>query len=176
MAVVAASIVVVSSVLFAPVVGLIFAALVVGTGFFLQRALDKPEGYAQDYGKADVLNRLWFPVQDELVEVVNVGGRVTDAASAWTRAPGLSKRETPGTFYSGMQRYVLQRGHVASLAAGDLASEDSRQELASEQQKLLTMALALLEEVDRTIDLIPGATTINRRPPRGMQRPANRAV
>ena len=162
-AVVAGCILVMSSLLFAPVVGIIFATFVVGAGFVLQRQLDKPDKFAQQFGQADVLNRMWFPLQDELSVVVKAKGRVTEASSAWTTAPGLSKRETPETFFKGMQRYVRQREFVVSLAAGDLATEDSRRQLAEEQKRLQAMAEGLLEKVNRSIEKIPGAETAVRR-------------
>ena len=171
-AVVGGGVFVASSLLFAPVVGIIVAILIVGAGLVLQRALDKPEKFAQQLGQADVLNRMWFPLQDELTEVVRSEGRVTEASSAWTSAPGLSKRETPSTFYSSMQWYVRQRGLVASLAASDLSTEASRQELVSEQWRLLSKAQELLDRVNKSIDAIPGAATAVRRTRRSQPRPA----
>ena len=161
-----------SSLLFAPVVGIIFAILIMGAGLVLQRAFDKPDKFAQQLGQADILNRMWFPLQDELSDVVKAQGRVTEAASAWTTAPGLSKKETPRAFYRGMQEYVGQRRFVASLAGGDLATEESRQQLVAEQQKLLFRAQELLEEVNRAINAIPGAETAARRTRRARPRPA----
>ena len=171
-AVVGGGVFVASSLLFAPVVGIIVAILVIGAGFVFQRALDKPDKFAQQLGQADVLNRMWFPLQDELTDVVRSEGRVTEASSAWTGAPGLSKRETPSTFYSSMQWYVRQRGLVASLAASDLSTEASRQELVSEQRRLLSKAQELLDRVNKSINAIPGAATAVRRTRRAQSRPA----
>ena len=171
-AVVGGGVFVASSLLFAPVVGIIVAILVIGAGLVLQRALDKPDKFAQQHGQANVLNRMWFPLQDELTEVVRSGGKVTEASSAWTGAPGLSKRETPPSFFNGMQRYVRQREFVVSLAAGDLATEDSRQQLKAEQQRLRSMAEELLERVNKSIDAIPGAATAVRRTRRAQLRPS----
>ena len=171
-AVVGGGVFVASSLLFAPVVGIIVAILIIGAGFVLQRALDKPDKFAQQLGQADVLNRMWFPLQDELTDVVKSGGKVTEASSAWTGAPGLSKRETPSTFYSSMQWYVRQRGLVASLAASDLSTEASRQELVSEQRRLLSKAQELLDRVNKSINAIPGAATAVRRTRRAQSRPA----
>ena len=131
--------------------------------FLLLRNINKPEEFVEHFGEADILNRLWYPIQDELMDVVNRGGRVTGPASAWARAPRLSKMETERSFFSRMQRYVRQREHVASLASSDLATEQSRQELASEQETLLSMAQELLVKVNVAIDSNPASTTFARR-------------
>ena len=127
------------------------------------RAFNKSDSFVEQLGEADILNRMWFPLQEELTDVVRTEGRVTEATSAWTTAPGLSKRETPKTFFTGMQRYVRQRELVASLAASDLATEESRQQLVAEQQNLLSRAEDLLQEVNRAINAIPGASMAVRR-------------
>ena len=155
-----------------PVLAIIFAVLVIGVGVVVQRALDRPDTFSQQFGQADILNRMWFPLQDELTDVVRNQGRVTDASSAWTTAPGLSKRETPRAFYRGMQEYVGKRKFVASLAGGDLATEESREQLMAEQQRLLSRAQVLLEDVNRAITAIPGSETIVRRTRRARPRPA----
>ena len=155
-----------------PVLAIIFAAVVISVGVTLQRILDRPDKFAQQYGGADILNRMWFPLQDELTDVVKNRGRVTEAASAWTTAPGLSKRESPRAFYRGMEEYVGQRKFVASLAGGDLATEESQQQLMAEQQRLLSRAQKLLESVDKAIKAIPGSEKIVRRPRRARPRPA----
>lgn len=142
----------------------LFSILSIGAGFVVQRAYNKQDTLVEQYGEADILNRMWFPLQDELTDVVSNQGRVTEAASAWTTAPGLSKRETPRAFYRGMEEYVGQRSFVASLAGGDLATEESRQQLVAEQQGLLSKAQELLERVDKEIRTIPGSETIVRRP------------
>ena len=150
----------------------LFAILVVGLGFVVQRAFHKTDSFVEQYGGADILNRMWFPLQDELSDVVRSQGRVTEASSAWTTAPGLSKRETPRAFYRGMQEYVGQRSFVASLAGGDLETEENRQQLVAEQQRLLSQAQGLLESVDKEIEAIPGSETIVRRTRRARPRPA----
>ena len=113
----------------------IVAILIMGVGFATARAMNKTDSFVEQLGEADILNRMWFPLQDELTVVVETGGRVTEATSAWSTAPGLSKRETPRTFFTGMQRYVRNRELVASLAGSDLATEESRQQLVAAQQK-----------------------------------------
>ena len=148
------------------------AILLLGVGFVVQRAYNKQDTLVEQYGGADILNRMWFPLQDELTDVVKNQGRVTEAASAWTTAPGLSKRETPRAFYRGMEEYVGQRKFVASLAEGDLATEESQQQLMAEQQRLLLKAQGLLESVDKEIEAIPGSETIVRRTRRARPRPA----
>ena len=150
----------------------LFSILVVGLGFVVERAFHKTDSFVEQYGEADILNRMWFPLQDELTDVVKNRGRVTEAASAWTTAPGLSKRETPRAFYRGMEEYVGQRKFVASLVEGDLATEESQQQLMAEQQRLLLKAQGLLESVDKEIEAIPGSETIVRRTRRARPRPA----
>ncbi len=139
--------------------------------FVILRNVNKPEELVEQFGEADILNRMWYPIQDELTDVVNSEGRVTEPASAWTTAPGLSKRETNRNFFSRMQRYVIQREHVASLASGDLATEESRQELTSAQGTLLSMAQELIVKVNMAIDAIPASRTIARRTGRARPRP-----
>ncbi len=142
----------------------------IGT-FLLLRSVNKPEEFVEHFGEADVLNRMWYPIQEELMDVVNGGGQVTEPASAWNTAPSLSKRETNRNFFTGMQRYVQQREHVAALAAGDLSTEESRQELASEQESLLSMALELIVQVNRAIDENPASATVARRTRRARPSP-----
>lgn len=149
----------------------LFSIILIVGGFLLVRALNKPEEFVEHFGEADVLNRMWYPIQEELMDVVNSGGQVTEPASAWTTAPGLSKRETNRNFFTGMQQYVRQREHVAALAAGDLATEESRQELTSEQQTLLSMAQELLEKVNMAIDKNPASATVARGTRRARPRP-----
>ena len=149
----------------------LFSIVLIVGGFLLVRALNKPEKFVEHFGEADVLNRMWYPVQDELMDVVNSGGRVTEPASAWNRAPRLSKKETERSFFFGMQRYVRQREHVATLAAGALGTEESRQELTSEQQTLLIKAEELLVKVNRTIDANPASKTVARRTQRARPSP-----
>ena len=141
----------------------LIAIFLMGVGFLIQRAFHRTDSFVEQLGEADILNRMWFPLQEELTDVVRTEGRVTEATSAWTTAPGLSKRETPKTFFTGMQRYVRQRELVASLAASDLATEESRQQLVAEQQNLLSRAEDLLQEVNRAINAIPGASMAVRR-------------
>ena len=150
----------------------LFSIILIGVSFVVQRAYNKQDTLVEQYGGADILNRMWFPLQDELTDVVKNQGRVTEAASAWTTAPGLSKRETPRAFYRGMEEYVGQRKFVASLAGGDLATEESQQQLMAEQQRLLSRAQKLLESVDKAIKAIPGSEKIVRRPRRARPRPA----
>ena len=150
----------------------IVAILIMGVGFATARAMNKTDSFVEQLGEADILNRMWFPLQDELTVVVETGGRVTEATSAWSTAPGLSKRETPRTFFTGMQRYVRNRELVASLAASDLATEESRQQLVAEQQNLMHRAQDLLEEVNRAIKTIPGSENIARRPRSARPRPS----
>ena len=142
----------------------------IGT-FLLLRNVNTPDEYVEHFGEADVLNRMWYPIQEELMDVVNGGGKVTEPASAWNTAPSLSKRETNRNFFTGMQRYVRQREHVAALAAGDLATEESQQELASEQQELLSMAQWLVVQVNSAIDKNPASATIARGTRRARPRP-----
>ena len=141
----------------------LIAIFLMGVGFLIQRAFHRTDSFVEQLGEADILNRMWFPLQEELTDVVRTEGRVTEATSAWTTAPGLSKRETPKTFFTGMQRYVRQRELVASLAASNLATEESRQQLVAEQQNLLSRAEDLLQEVNRAINAIPGASMAVRR-------------
>ncbi len=141
----------------------IIGILLLGVGFVIQRAFNKTDSFVEQYGEADILNRMWFPLQDELTDVVKTGGHVTEAFSAWNTAPGLSKRETPRTFFTDMQRYVRQREFVATLSASDLATEESLQQLAAEQRNLLSRAQDLLEEVNRAIRAIPGSENVVRR-------------
>lgn len=150
----------------------LFTIFLLGLGFVVQRAFHKTDSFVEQYGEADILNRMWFPLQDELSDVVRNRGRVTEASSAWTSAPGLSKRETPRVFYRGMQEYVGQRSFVVSLAGGDLATEENQQQLMAEQQRLLLKAEGLLESVDKEIEAIPGSETILRRTRRASPRPA----
>ena len=150
----------------------IVAILIMGVGFATARAMNKTDSFVEQLGEADILNRMWFPLQDELTVVVETGGRVTEATSAWSTAPGLSKRETPRTFFTGMQRYVRNRELVASLAGSDLATEESRQQLVAEQQNLMHRAQDLLEEVNRAIKTIPGSENIARKPRSARPSPA----
>ena len=149
--------------------------VIIVAGLVIERAYHRPDRFVEQLGEADILNRMWFPLQDELTDVVRTGGRVTEPASAWTTAPGLSKRETPRTFFSGMERYLSQRERVASFAASDLTTEDSRQQLEAEQQGLLFMAQELHKEVNKAIGAIPGASAVRRtrsaRPRPAYQRP-----
>ena len=119
----------------AVILGAVAIAILVA-GLVIERAFHRPDRFVEQLGEADILNRMWFPLQEELTDVVRMGGRVTEAPSAWTAAPGLSKRETPRTFFTGMQRYVRQRELVASLATSDLSTEESRQQLEAGQQRL----------------------------------------
>ena len=150
----------------------LFSILLIGLGFVVQRAYNKQDTLVEQYGGADILNRMWFPIQDELTDVVSNQGMVTEAASAWSTAPGLSKRETPRAFYRKMEEYVGQRNFVASLAGGDLETEESQQQLMAEQQRLLYKAQKLLESVDKAIKAIPGSEKIVRRPRKAQPRPA----
>ena len=134
------------------------ATVIIVAGLVIERAYHRPDRFVEQLGEADILNRMWFPLQDELTDVVRTGGRVTESSSAWATAPGLSKRETPGTFFREMEQYVRRRELVASLAASDLATEDSRQQLEAEQQGLLFMAEELHKEVNKAIEAIPGAS------------------
>ena len=158
----------------AVILGAVAIAILVA-GLVIERAYHRPDRFVEQLGEADILNRMWFPLQEELTDVVRTGGRVTEAPSAWTTAPGLSKRETPRTFFTGMQRYVRQRELVASLATSDLATEESRQQLAAEQQGLLSRAQELHKEVKKAIEAIPGASAVRRtrsaRPRPSYQRP-----
>ena len=158
----------------AVILGAVAIAILVA-GLVIERAFHRPDRFVEQLGEADILNRMWFPLQEELTDVVRTGGRVTEAPSAWTTAPGLSKRETPRTFFTGMQRYVRQRELVASLATSDLATEESRQQLAAEQQGLLSRAQELHKEVMKAIEAIPGASAVRRtrsaRPRPSYQRP-----
>ena len=132
------------------------ATVILVAGLVIERAYHRPDRFVEQLGEADILNRMWFPLQEELTDVVRTGGRVTEASSAWATAPRLSKRETPRTFFSGMQRYLRQRERVASFAASDLATEDGRQQLEAEQQGLLFMAQELHKEVNKAIEAITG--------------------
>ena len=151
------------------------ATVIIVAGLVIERAYHRPDRFVEQLGEADILNRMWFPLQEELTDVVRTGGRVTEASSAWATAPRLSKRETPRTFFSGMQRYLRQRERVASFAASDLTTEDSRQQLEAEQQGLLFMAEELHKEVNKAIEAIPGASAVRRtrsaRPRPSYQRP-----
>ena len=153
----------------------LLATVIIVAGLVIERAYHRPDRFVEQLGEADILNRMWFPLQDELTDVVRTGGRVTEVTSAWTTAPRLSKRETPRTFFTGMQRYVRQRELVASFATSDLATEGSRQQLEAEQQGLLFMAEELHKEVKKAIEAIPGASAVRRtrsaRPRPSYQRP-----
>ena len=153
----------------------LLATVIIVAGLVIERAYHRPDRFVEQLGEADILNRMWFPLQDELTDVVRTGGRVTEVTSAWTTAPRLSKRETPRTFFTGMQRYVRQRELVASLATSDLATEDSRQQLEAGQKSLLFMAQELHKEVKKAIEAIPGASAVRRtrsaRPRPSYQRP-----
>ena len=138
------------------------ATVIIVAGLVIERAYHRPDTFVEQLGEADILNRMWFPLQDELTDVVRTGGRVTEASSAWVTAPRLSKRETPRTFFSEMEQYVRRRERVASLAASDLATEDGRQQLEAEQQGLLFMAEELHKEVNKAIEAIPGASAVRR--------------
>ena len=100
---------------------------------------------------------------------------MTESSSAWTAAPRLSKKETPTSFFREMEQYVRRRELVASFAASDLATEDSRQQLEAGQQSLLFMAQELHKEVNKAIEAIPGASAVRRtrsaRPRPSYQRP-----
>ena len=158
----------------AVILGAVAIAILVA-GLVIERAYHRPDRFVEQLGEADILNRMWFPLQDELTDVVRTGGRVTESSSAWTTAPGLSKRETPGTFFREMEQYVRRRELVASFAASDLATEDSRQQLEAGQQSLLFMAEELHKEVNKAIEAIPGASAVRRtrsaRPRPSYQRP-----
>ena len=149
--------------------------VIIVAGLVLVRAFNKPDSFVEQLGEADILNRMWFPLQDELTDVVRTGGRVTEASSAWTAAPRLSKKETPTSFFREMEQYVRRRELVASFAASDLATEDSRQQLEAGQQSLLFMAEELHKEVNKAIEAIPGASAVRRtrsaRPRPSYQRP-----
>ena len=149
--------------------------VIIVAGLVLVRAFNKPDSFVEQLGEADILNRMWFPLQDELTDVVRTGGRVTESSSAWTAAPRLSKKETPTSFFREMEQYVRRRELVASFAASDLATEDSRQQLEAGQQSLLFMAQELHKEVNKAIEAIPGASAVRRtrsaRPRPSYQRP-----
>ena len=145
----------------------VFSIIVIGAGLVIQRVYQRPDRFLKQFGRADILNRFWFPLQDELTAVVNAGGRVTDTTSMWTTAPGISKRETPAAFYGGMEQYVSQRKLVSSLGTSELVTGDGRHQLMEEREKLLLMARDLLKEVNRAIEAIPGAGTAVRRTRRG---------
>ena len=141
----------------AVILGAIAIAILVA-GLVIERAYHRPDRFVEQLGEADILNRMWFPLQDELTDVVRTGGRVTESSSAWTAAPRLSKKETPTSFFREMEQYVRRRELVASFAASDLATEDSRQQLEAGQQSLLFMAQELHKEVNKAIEAIPGAS------------------
>ena len=141
-------------------------------GLVIYKAFHRTDSFVEQYGEADILYRLWFPLQDELSDVLRTGGRVTESSSSWSTAPGISKRETPATFYSGMEQYVGQRELVATLGASKLAAHDGRQQLKEERVKLLFMARDLVKEVNREIDTIPSATTAVRRSRSTRHRPS----
>ena len=149
--------------------------VIIVAGLVLVRAFNKPDSFVEQLGEADILNRMWFPLQEELTDVVRTGGSVTEVTSAWTTAPRLSKKETPTSFFREMEQYVRQRELVASLATSDLATEDSRQQLEAGQQSLLFMAQELHKEVKKAIEAIPGASAVRRtrsaRPRPSYQRP-----
>ena len=149
--------------------------VIIVAGLVLVRAFNKPDSFVEQLGEADILNRMWFPLQEELTDVVRTGGRVTESSSAWTAAPRLSKKETPTSFFREMEQYVRRRELVASFAASDLATEDSRQQLEAGQQSLLFMAEELHKEVNKAIEAIPGASAVRRtrsaRPRPSYQRP-----
>ena len=151
------------------------ATVIIVAGLVIERAYHRPDRFVEQLGEADILNRMWFPLQEELTDVVRTGGRVTEAPSAWMTAPRLSKKETPTSFFREMEQYVRRRELVASLAAGDLTTEDSRQQLEAEQQGLLFMAQELHKEVNKAIEAIPGASAVRRtrsaRPRPSAQRP-----
>ena len=151
------------------------ATVIIVAGLVIERAYHRPDRFVEQLGEADILNRMWFPLQDELTDVVRTGGRVTEASSAWATAPRLSKRETPGTFFREMEQYVRRRELVASLAASDLATEDGRQQLEAAQQGLLFMAEELHKEINKAIEAIPGASAVRKtqsaRPRPSYQRP-----
>ena len=149
------------------------ATVIIVAGLVIERAYHRPDRFVEQLGEADILNRMWFPLQDELTDVVRTGGRVTESSSAWATAPRLSKKETPGTFFREMEQYVRRRELVASLAASDLATEDGRQQLEAEQQGLLFMAEELHKEVNKAIEAIPGASAV-RRTRSARQRPSYR--
>ena len=158
----------------AVILGAIAIAILVA-GLVIERAYHRPDRFVEQLGEADILNRMWFPLQDELTDVVRTGGRVTESSSAWTAAPRLSKKETPTSFFREMEQYVRRRELVASFAASDLATEDSRQQLEAGQQSLLFMAQELHKEVNKAIEAIPGASAVRRtrsaRPRPSYQRP-----
>ena len=158
----------------AVILGAVAIAILVA-GLVIERAYHRPDRFVEQLGEADILNRMWFPLQDELTDVVRTGGRVTESSSAWTAAPRLSKKETPTSFFREMEQYVRRRELVASFAASDLATEDSRQQLEAGQQSLLFMAQELHKEVNKAIEAIPGASAVRRtrsaRPRPSYQRP-----
>ena len=158
----------------AVILGAVAIAILVA-GLVIERAYHRPDRFVEQLGEADILNRMWFPLQDELTDVVRTGGRVTESSSAWTAAPRLSKKETPTSFFREMEQYVRRRELVASFAASDLATEDSRQQLEAGQQSLLFMAQELHKEVNKAIETIPGASAVRRtrsaRPRPSYQRP-----
>ena len=151
------------------------ATVIIVAGLVIERAYHRPDRFVEQLGEADILNRMWFPLQEELTDVVRTGGRVTEAPSAWMTAPRLSKKETPTSFFREMEQYVRRRELVALLAASDLSTEDSRQQLEAGQQSLLFMAQELHKEVNKAIEAIPGASAVRRtrsaRPRPSAQRP-----
>ena len=51
----------------------IVAILIMGVGFATARAMNKTDSFVEQLGEADILNRMWFPLQDELTVVVETG-------------------------------------------------------------------------------------------------------
>ena len=60
------------------------ATVILVAGLVIERAYHRPDRFVEQLGEADILNRMWFPLQEELTDVVRTGGRVTESSSAWT--------------------------------------------------------------------------------------------
>ena len=162
-AVVAGIILFVPAFVISPGLAIVLAFIVVGAGYVATRAIGNSEVRVKKDRHADLLDRMWIPVRDELSEVVRMGGSVTAASSVWSGVPNLYKQETPATFHQGMERYVNQRAKVAALVASATTTEESRQQQEIEQQNLLFISRELYDEARNVIKLIPGSEEAVRR-------------
>ena len=162
-AVVAGIVLFVPAFVISPGLAIVLAFIVVGAGYVTTRAIGNSEVRVKKDRHADLLDRMWIPVRDELSEVVRMGGSVTAASSVWTGVPNLFKQETPTTFHQGMERYVNQRAKVAALVASATTTEESRKQQEIEQQNLLFISRELYDEARNVIKLIPGSEEAVRR-------------
>ena len=75
--------------------------VIIVAGLVLVRAFNKPDSFVEQLGEADILNRMWFPLQEELTDVVRTGGRVTESSSALDRRSEALEKGDPNFVLQG---------------------------------------------------------------------------